>query len=881
MDVSSRGSLRDVVDRWGRGETATQGGRSWCEAGLTAAECALRLDDGNACQRILIELERSWASMPPDLEARLRALRTWLYLGIRDGGRATSEALAAAGLAAGLDRSEPNAATARAYAGAAAASCLLHATRPARRLGVGGLSGPPRAGALAMLAVEHGARPRCREVRLRDAMATELARGDYRRVLERWELAHRACDPRHTYWPYAASVALEAAVRADDWSAGHRVLDLVEELAPELPDSLRCHFLAVRARLALSEGRLDLAAESSDAALESSVALRAGVSHGWKTVRYAQLRAVELALARERAERVENLVSEFLADEELYRDVPTERAALLLDLAAAREDSAVSGAAPAEAALDALDQASSALRAADDGPERRRLEARVHLARARLALDGGDATAASALLEAVRSWIVSGPQGADVELAMLHTVAGELALARETDPAEMELARADLERSFDARSQRLSELPARWDGRSLLHMREARAPLVTLTRLELALDGRSAAAARGLERVAELQRGGTLARRFPAARLDAAHLRETLAPRDGGLLVYLTEARRSLALVADDSGFDIFELAGHNALQAARLRHLGLLFAVSAGDGAAEEAERVAAEDLAALLFPADLSARVSTWRSVAVAGLDTLGPVAFGCLPLGEHPYLGCALAWTSLPSLPFGVGRSGATAAGREFELDLLLVGEVTPAASLRAEHDWLLPLPLSRENERDLSEPYRSVRVLRGANARPASVLRAIPGARIVQFLVHGVLDRDTSSAGLVLEPEGHESGVLWSHDLLAAGIDTDPPRLVVLASCRTGHGPLRRGDAGSADLGGAWLAAGVPAVVVAHTDLSWGPTIAWSRTFHRHFAASDSRPDEALRRTMAELHDAAPDAPLARFGALEVLGLARTD
>jgi hypothetical protein len=144
--------------------------------------------------------------------------------------------------------------------------------------------------------------------------------------------------------------------------------------------------------------------------------------------------------------------------------------------------------------------------------------------------------------------------------------------------------------------------------------------------------------------------------------------------------------------------------------------------------------------------------------------------------------------------------------------------------------------------------------------------------------VQFLVHPLQDpARPRPTGLVLQPDGEDPGVLWADAIAGRTFEPLAAGLVVLASCRSAQAPTRRGDAGSADLGGAWLAAGVPAALVSHSDLTWGPTIELSEAFHRHLRGAGCPPAEALRRAIDGLETDDPRALPFRYGLLEVVGL----
>ena len=84
-------------------------------------------------------------------------------------------------------------------------------------------------------------------------------------------------------------------------------------------------------------------------------------------------------------------------------------------------------------------------------------------------------------------------------------------------------------------------------------------------------------------------------------------------------------------------------------------------------------------------------------------------------------------------------------------------------------------------------------------------------------IVHFAGHAIASQENPNySALILAPpaDGSASGALYSHEI--AALDLANTRLVVLAACDTGAGPIR-GREGVLSLARAFLGAGVPAVV----------------------------------------------------------------
>jgi hypothetical protein len=700
----------------------------------------------------------------------------------------------------------------------------------------------------------------------------------------RWQAVGLQVDASQDLWPYAALTAGESMLRLRLWQEAHSLLDEALLGRPKLPLSVECHRLAMRGRLGLMEGRFDLARESIAEALDFASELRDLGEAYWPPIHYAHLRGVELALAREQYEEVERLVESYLSDEELYAKEPLLRAELLLDCGTAQEQREIDAPRVERRSHATLVRASEELRAVAPSDERDRLLCRVELTLARLELAGGNLETSGRRLAETSSLLGDVWRGGTLsERALLARLEAQHALARRADRTTLERVREELAKAFEGRVAQLSRLPETPGGLGLLHYVELRAPLLELADLDLALEGDEVGSAHALDRVLELQALGSLARSLRAPAPTSSEVQRTLLAEDRGLLLFLPTDRRSLVFVVDRERVKCEPTAGLNLMELSLGRYRGQLLAglpreAEARAAALAEERRLAAE-LAKQLFPPAVIERAHTWRGVTVSGLDVLGPVPLGWLPLGDVRHLGLSLAWDNLPSIPFGVARARADRGmDRAPRGELLLVGGVEPSEAALHTDAELTALPLSDSTVGALTRSYEQHAELRGKDATVARVLAEAPRYDVLQMLVHAIQDPSrTPPTGLVLTSEGEDSGVLWADTVRAGQFAGGALRLAMLASCRSAEGPLRRGDAGSADLAGLWLAAGVPAVLVSHSELTWGPMVEISQAFHAHLRSEGCSPAEALRRALAEREvDDERELPF-RYGALEVVGL----
>ncbi len=161
----------------------------------------------------------------------------------------------------------------------------------------------------------------------------------------------------------------------------------------------------------------------------------------------------------------------------------------------------------------------------------------------------------------------------------------------------------------------------------------------------------------------------------------------------------------------------------------------------------------------------------------------------------------------------------------------------------------------------------------RVLRGSAATKTAFLDAAPSFEILHFAGHAVINREfplLSQLLLASEPGDPAHGVLYSGELL--GRHLPRTRLVVLASCSTGSGPISATE-GVESIARPLLAAGVPAVVASLWDVDDAATAAFIRCFYRRLGESY---DVVGALRSAQLDILATGAPPLAWSAFEVIG-----
>jgi hypothetical protein len=464
------------------------------------------------------------------------------------------------------------------------------------------------------------------------------------------------------------------------------------------------------------------------------------------------------------------------------------------------------------------------------------------------------------------------------ERARLHLAAGAGVDRLAADRSELRALLGGLLAGWDA-------LPVRPDGLGFLQYRERRALLAALLELHVAVDGEQRGPELAAEDLLRAQARATLARRIDAPEVTLEEVRTHLLGPRHGLLLYLPVARRSHVLAIDGQRVVHAALDGVHSLDRARSAHLATLLEGASAEGARRDAlareERDRALDLGELLVPEAIDARLSTWEAVSFTGLDALGVTAVEWLVVGGRT-LGLTHAVDFVPSVPWAVARARVSAPPRAYDPslpELLLVADTEPGPGAVARFSHLSPAVLSNGQRGALLDPYpeHSARALLGRDAtRHALAEQDLARLAVLQLVAHGVrLAERRRPAALVLSPGPAEDGLFGCAEVEAL---PGAPRVVLLASCRSGQAPRRPGDANSADLAGAWLALGAEVALAAQTDLLLGPAAELSARFHAHLREEGVSPAEALRRARASLAAEEGLEGLAlRHGALQVTGL----
>jgi hypothetical protein len=488
----------------------------------------------------------------------------------------------------------------------------------------------------------------------------------------------------------------------------------------------------------------------------------------------------------------------------------------------------------------------------------------VRLRLAEIHLRAGDPERARHLDEA----LAGDPPSEDLdERLRLAAFRARLALSSNADAARLAARRSELKAAFEPVLEARMGIGLRRGGVGHLHFLDIRSALSELVELTRRLEGPEAA----LDELLAVRELGSLARALGGSPATLAAIQVELLPPGGGILAYLPGTERSHVFLIDAKQVRCLELPALWTWNAERDELQRLLLRPPAADEPPAVRARLdeLLGSLAQVLLPESVQEALATWSEVSVEGLGLAGYVPFEALPLAGGQPLGLALPVSHLPSLGVATRLAGRAGPPREPRTDLTVV-----AAPLDPERE---AIPWGARDARALAAWCRPGRfeLFAGAEATPA-VLRA-PASTEASWLLlvlHGVYDPERErAAGLLLgrDAAGGQAR-LFAEDVEALHV----PPLVFLAVCGAARGPLRRGDDGITDLGGAFLTAGAEAVVLSPIDLVLGPTLELAETFQAELARGAS-PSRALQRARSAVAQQEEYAHPYHYALLHLVGI----
>ncbi|NOT31286.1 MAG: CHAT domain-containing protein [Planctomycetes bacterium] len=638
----------------------------------------------------------------------------------------------------------------------------------------------------------------------------------------------------------------------EDLAAAEHLLAGIDEKTrrAERCGQLACYLACQRAMLYVDWGLVDLANMQVSRA-QWFIPPRTAADENYDRERiFANQIEARVLLTMEDYVGLERLVTEALQGE-VYAKFPGEGARLLTRLGSGLKESGRTKPEDAERARVTLEEALA-------NPELSGLDRVLpELDLAELALRRSDWEAAEKGIAAAAE--AMGPLEGRAALPM-HVTWSALSARLMFERNDRATTRESLEAMREGLARTLGLLVGEWGHRELrpggygpLQYADHQALVSELMRLDMRLDEGSAGIERALARLLAVEGTSTLARKLVAPAVSLTEVRETLlAPIPGHvLLVYFPAPNRTHLFIVRRDSVEYVPLPAADLVEIARFEAERTLRRALPDSGAEwKQGERTQAlAQLQESLLPPGVCARLREFPRWTIVGEDLLGPVPFEALML-DGAYLGRTCAIARLPSLAVGVRL-----AGRARE-PLRSAGPAAPSVLLLSP-SLELATPLSEAEVTDMvaAYPSSSRHIALGPQAGVDTLKRTLSSVRVLQILAHGRHDplRERPAGMLLGNADGGET-FFGAEEV--AHLDTPP--LVLLTVCGAGRAPKRRGDAGAADLAGAFLAAGERArsVVQSAYDLDVESARQISILFHAALLRGDA-PAEAMRKARAEL------------------------
>ena len=370
--------------------------------------------------------------------------------------------------------------------------------------------------------------------------------------------------------------------------------------------------------------------------------------------------------------------------------------------------------------------------------------------------------------------------------------------------------------------------------------------------IELALRGSRQADA-GLKARAKLAFAQLLARWRKTPEMQGGvgflHLDDRAAlgnRKDHGVLIYVPGRLHSAVFVIDATDIQLVPLQDAIRLRPAVDKLMDACLEALAGPATRADSWRKPAAQVAKLLLPDAVQAKLRSWKRVTICGAGMLQNAPLDLLPIqfgNESHLLGERLAIDYTANLP-----AALTIAARRPVGQMLLAGALmTERAGKRRE-------AIDTERVQPLLQPYGAEQrlCLLDQTIHQQLLLQNLRSASVAHLIGHGFDD------SIVFRDEPHGASLTRAQ---VAGLKLDG-LVVILGSCNGGVAPWRRGgNPLAASLAGAMLAAGARCTIVAMTDLQLGRHLHAMTHLHETLATGRA-PAEAMlaaRRILAGGND----------------------
>ena len=326
---------------------------------------------------------------------------------------------------------------------------------------------------------------------------------------------------------------------------------------------------------------------------------------------------------------------------------------------------------------------------------------------------------------------------------------------------------------------------------------------------------------------------------------ETANAYQKLAREQNAVLIsYWLMPHASYAWVIKPERVELVRLAGEQAIAPLVARYQAYL---QDGNDPLNSGNTAAGELSRAILIP--LLPAIGTASRVILVPDGQLHGLNFETLPVHGHYWID-TVTLSIAPSLNILLAGAPAERPRPNHSPSMLLIGDAEPTAEFHK-------LPSAAAEMASVARFFPQGTVLRGADATPATYLKAADRQSYIHFAAHAsaVAERPLDSA-VILSPDaaGKSDGRLTARDLLNQPSHAE---LVTISACRSAGVRSYRGE-GPVGLAWVFLQSGAHGVVAGLWDANDAATADLMNGFYEHLAHGERAPDALRAAKLALLH-----------------------
>ena len=183
--------------------------------------------------------------------------------------------------------------------------------------------------------------------------------------------------------------------------------------------------------------------------------------------------------------------------------------------------------------------------------------------------------------------------------------------------------------------------------------------------------------------------------------------------------------------------------------------------------------------------------------------------------------------------------------------------------PKSGVGKDLQPLKPLPGAEEEAKNIAQMLGTKAII-GDEATESAIVEKMASAKLIHLATHGLLDGTNaigSAGAITLTPDSKNDGFLTTSEIMESfglpGKQKLKADLVVLSACDTGRGDIK--GEGIIGLSRAFMASGVPSLVVSLWKVPDGETATLMKKFYTNIYKRNFDKATAMRKAMLTMID----------------------